>query len=349
MRLPTIALVLGLTVPVHAGDILRGGAGANQTPDALRPQGNIPGQVQARSNARDALARTASAIQAVQAMQNAARNAIKTAPKNLGADPNNPGLTLPDVPDGLAPGGLQVAPGATPGTPLWTGANLPTQSFAGSGRVNVSIKQTQQQALLKWQTFNVGGKTTLTFDQSAGGVNMGKWIAFNKVNDPTGSPSQIIGNIQAQGQVYIINGNGIIFGGTSQVNVHTLVASALPINDNLVARGLLNNPDAQFLFSGLAIPAGANGTPAFTPPTSNLAGGKWGDVTVQSGARLGAPTSASNVGGRVALVGANVTNAGTISTPDGQTILAAGLQVGFAAHNSADPSLRGLDVYVGAV
>lgn len=42
-------------------------------------------------------------------------------------------------------------------------------------------------------------------------------------------------------------------------------------------------------------------------------------------------------------------NNGTISTPDGQTILAAGLQVGLAAHNSNDASLRGLDVYVGRV
>jgi hypothetical protein len=44
-----------------------------------------------------------------------------------------------------------------------------------------------------------------------------------------------------------------------------------------------------------------------------------------------------------------VTNEGVISTPAGQTIIAAGLQVGFAAHASNDPSLRGLDVWVGAV
>ena len=53
------------------------------------------------------------------------------------------------------------------------------------------------------------------------------------------------------------------------------------------------------------------------------------------------------MGGRIALFGANVSNDGTISTPDGQTILAAGLQVGLVAHSGNDPSLRGLDVYVG--
>src|SRR6185295_18073799 len=49
----------------------------------------------------------------------------------------------------------------------------------------------------------------------------------------------------------------------------------------------------------------------------------------------------------IALVGANVKNEGTIETPDGQTILAAGLQVGFTAHAASDPTLRGLDTFVG--
>jgi hypothetical protein len=110
----------------------------------------------------------------------------------------------------------------------------------------------------------------------------------------------------------------------------------------LVSGGLLDNPDSQFLFSSLALPAGA-GTAALTPS------GESGDVTVQAGAVLSAPTTADHVGGMIALIGPNVNNAGTISTPDGQTILAAGQQVGFAAHPSNDPSLRGLDVYVGAV
>ncbi len=74
-----------------------------------------------------------------------------------------------------------------------------------------------------------------------------------------------------------------------------------------------------------------------------------GDVVVDAGARLSSPTSAAHVGGRVMLAGANVRNAGEISTPDGQTILAAGLQVGIASHSGDDPSLRGLDISIGEV
>jgi hypothetical protein len=90
-------------------------------------------------------------------------------------------------------------------------------------------------------------------------------------------PSQILGSIHALGQVYVLNQNGIIFGGSSELNLHSLVASSLPINDNLVARGLLNNPDDQFLFSALTIPVLESGgtMPEFDPPPPpNTPGGR---------------------------------------------------------------------------
>lgn len=296
----------------------------------------------ARVNAQDMLSRNTQAIQAVQNMQTAARAAAISGANHLGQNPNFAGQTLPNVPNGLGVGGLDIN-----GAPI--GATAPVQSVSPNGRTIVNLVQEQQQAFINWNTFNVGKTTTLNFDQSAGGQNLGEWIVFNKVTDPTGNPTQILGNIEAQGQVYVLNQNGIIFGGSSQINTHTLVASALPINDNLVSRGLLNQQDVQFLFSAVNQSAGAKGTPAHTPPASFLPEGKVGDVTVQAGAIITSPTSEEKVGGRVALIGANVTNHGSIATPDGQTILAAGLQVGFAAHNSSDPSLRGLDVYVGDV
>jgi filamentous hemagglutinin len=347
----TVLLILFSTLPpAVAADILRSGGGAatsaGQAP--VTGLGNAPANVISnRSNARDILIRSQTAQSAARALQAQARAAALAGANNLGTNPNNPAETLPNVPNGLGAGGLEVDPGVGSNPNLWTWANLPTQSTSGA-QTNVTVVQTAQQALLNWRTFNIGRETTLTFDQTAGGANQSQWIAFNKVNDPSGRPSQILGSIRAAGQVYVINQNGIIFGGSSQVNTHALVASALPINDNLIQRGLLNNPDAQFLFSALALNAGTKGpTPGFTPAAP--VNGRSGDVIVQAGAKIESPTNASNVGGRVALVGANVINRGTISTPDGQTILAAGLQVGFVAHSGSDPSLRGLDTFVGAV
>ncbi len=443
------AAALGLCFSVvallnaNAGDILRGGSSAGAAAKG-GSSGRSPGVNAAadlaRANARDALARTTQAVQSVKAMQVKARDLAIKGPNNLGFNPNAPTVRLPDVPDGLRVGGLKVARGvpvnlASPqlgeDASLWRGAKLPTQTVTGD-KTKVTIKQTEQQAVLNWETFNIGKKTTLQFDQSAGKSDQGKWTAFNKINDPSGAPSQILGAIEAPGHVYVINRNGILFGGSSQVNTRAFVASTLPINDNLIKQGLLNNKDAQFLFSALPVSGGSDGTPAFNPTISDpefgltvaapaytlledvaltssntLVGApefsftatdgsrtklragidytlavnattkratatftaaglgkvgaapvsvaytpkvvKTGDVIVQAGAQLRGPTSSDGNGGRVMLVGSNVKNEGTISTPSGQTILAAGQQVGVAAHASNDPSLRGLDVWVGAV
>jgi filamentous hemagglutinin family protein len=345
-------LVLGFAISIsglgisHADPFLGGGGGSSSpaAPAASPTTGvTTPSDTsQARANAQDTLIRTTNAIAAVRAMQDAARAAAVSGPDHLA-----PGL--PTVTNGLGSGGLQVAPGVGTDPTQWQGAELPTQTKNLQGLVNVGVRQTAQQALLQWQTFNVGKETTITFDQSAAGANANQWIAFNRVTDPTGNPSQILGQIKAQGQVYVINPNGVIFGGSSQVDVNTLTVTSLPINTNLIERGLLNNPDAQFLFSGLSLPAGINGTPSFTPDAPPASTGIYGDVTIQSGAKITTPVSADGNGGRVLLVGPNVSNAGSILTPNGQTILAAGLQVGVAAHATADPSLRGLDVFVGAV
>jgi filamentous hemagglutinin family protein len=239
----------------------------------------------------------------------------------------------------------------------------PTTPASGGLTDLVTVVQTGQQALLQWNTFNVGAHTELDFDQSAGGANVGDWVAINEVAANI-APSWILGSIQAPGQVYVINPNGIIFGGTSQVNVHALVASSLPINNNLVNTGLLNNSaDLSYLFSSLQ--SSTTGAGLFAPPLSQSSspaspteiggtapdGGtvinvSTGGVTVEAGAQIQSPTTPEHVGGRVALIGPSVENDGTISTPDGQTILAAGFQVGFLA--STDPTLRGLNVYLGA-
>src|SRR5213075_630501 len=142
------------------------------------------------------LARTTQALKSVKGMQEAARQMAR-GQNNLGLDPNHPGQPLPNVPNGLQPGGLEVAPGVGVDPKLWQGAALPFENASG-GDVDVRIKQTNAQAILNWKTFNVGRNTTVTFDQSNGGAEAGQWIAFNKINDPTGVPSQILGRITAQ-------------------------------------------------------------------------------------------------------------------------------------------------------
>lgn len=323
-----LTLAIMAATPAHAGRNVFGADAPSGNRDAIRAQAFAESQARAfqiQAAARERLSRSTDALQGMQAAQAAARASA---------------AALNSVANGLRPGGLEVLTG---NDARWSGADAPVTS--GN---NVTVRQNDQQAVLHWKTFNIGRDTTLNFDQSKGGADAGKWVAFNKVFDPSGVPSQIRGRINAQGQVYIINRNGVVFGGSSQINTRALVASTLPINENLVRSGLLNNKDAQFIFSGIRVPGGSDGTPAFEPPTLP-AGQKYGDVLVEKGARLKATAGQDGDGGRVMLVGANVRNEGTIDTPAGQSILAAGLQVGVRAHPENDPSLRGLDVWVGQV
>jgi filamentous hemagglutinin family protein len=289
-------------------------------------------------------------------------NEIIVAMKQAQADARK---TLPDassIPNGLRPGGLEVYNptgkvsdvGTVPVT--WSGVSSLAESRSGASDAStatVTIKQDQQNAYLYWNKFNLGQQTTVNFNLADNlKANPGQSIAFNKVMSAS-DPSHIFGNINAQGQVYILNQNGILFHNGSTVNTRSLVASTLPINENLAGsvtkagKGIANNPDYQFLFSALPVPGGKNGpTDPFTPTLSSAT---IGNVIVEKGATITSAADNNNTGGLVALIGPNVRNEGEINTPNGQTILAAGLQVGLTPHSSADPSLRGLDVYVGKV
>ncbi|KAF0866351.1 filamentous haemagglutinin family protein [Pseudomonas sp. LD120] len=264
--------------------------GASQAATAARTSGQVPGipslSQQTRANRQlqrslGNLNASVAAIAAQQAAQAAARQAA------FG--------TLSNVPDGLGQGGLKVDNSLTQG---WINAKGPVQSQSG-GKTTVTIEQTADKAILNWETFNVGRNTTVDFQQQS------NWALLNKVNDPNGRPSEIQGQIKGAGTVMIMNRNGVIFTGTSQVNVRNLVAAAATISDE------------QFTQRGLYVDA--NGT----QPTFVDALGK---VQVQRGALIQthAPAKSTDAGGYALLLGAEVENAGTIVTAKGQATLAAG-------------------------
>src|SRR4051794_31558123 len=189
-----VTLLLGLSISASGADILRPGraggsksSGKGNTPAAGATDASIA--LQASGRAQDALARTTQAIDSVRALQASARAAAIRKPGGAAGF----GLNLSPVRDGLGPGGLQVDPQVKYDPSLWKGALAPTQTVGG-GKTNVTIKQTQQQAVLNWETFNIGKSTTLHFDQREKGAPQSKWVAINEVNDPSGVPSQILGS-----------------------------------------------------------------------------------------------------------------------------------------------------------
>ena len=107
-----IVLFITMTgvLTAEAGDILRGGNSGSAASGGTGGSGGGAAVVtQMRVNAQDMLARTTQAMQAVTAMQAApparSRQAMPVR-MNLGLDPNHIGQQLPNVPNGLAAGGL---------------------------------------------------------------------------------------------------------------------------------------------------------------------------------------------------------------------------------------------------
>ncbi len=244
----------------------------------------------------DNLNTAAQAIAMQQRLQQTARDAAR--------------LRASQVPEGLGQGGLKVDDDAL--TRGWSNASAPTQS-SKDGTTTVSIAQTGDKAILNWETFNVGRNTVVDFDQQAG------WSLLNRVNDPSARPSQILGRIQGQGTVMLVNRNGVVFDGSSQVNVKNLAAAAVNISDAQFRKGLYS--DAQ---GNGFIPTFGNDLTTTANSFAHAAAA--GDVVVERGAQITThvPGSVTEGGGYVLMLGRQVHNHGQITTANGQTTLAAG-------------------------
>ncbi len=192
--------------------------------------------------------------------------------------------------------------GALCWTPTLYAAPMGGQITAGSGSVSqtaglTTVSQASQNLSLNWHSFNVGAHESVNFVQPNAAA-----IAVNRIADT--SASQILGNLNANGQIFLINPNGIVFGAGAQVNVGGLVASTLNISDSALA-------SATRHFSG----SGA-------------------------GAVINHGTITSAPGGYVALLGRQVSNQGTISAPGGTAALGAGSAVSLSFDASRLLSMR---------
>jgi len=148
-------------------------------------------------------------------------------------------------------------------------------------------------SIIDWQSFSVGvGELTQFIQQSASSAVLNRVVGVD--------PSQILGMLQSNGRVFLINPNGILFGAGAQINVAGLVASTLNISNEDFQAGKLN----------------------FT------AGAGAGSVVNQGAINAGS----------VYLIAPDVQNAGVITSPQGEVILAAGHSVELV--DAGTPNLR---------
>jgi len=150
----------------------------------------------------------------------------------------------------------------------------------GSGGGTTTITQASQNAAINWQSFNIGTGETVNFVQPNGSAT-----ALNRVLGA--DPSSILGSLNANGKVFLVNPNGIVFGQGASVNVGGLVGSTRGISDSDFMAGHYN-------FEGDGAGSVVN----------------HGSINAK--------------GGSVALLGANVSNQGVIQAQMGSVALAAG-------------------------
>jgi filamentous hemagglutinin family protein len=174
-----------------------------------------------------------------------------------------------------------------------TGGNVVFgQAAISSHGATTTIDQKSGKAIINWDSFSIAAGSTVRFNQPGAGA-----IALNRV---LGSESSAIyGSLLANGQVWLINGNGILFGGGSKINVGGLIATTSDIANGDFASGSYNFSNAS------------------------------GASVVNQG------TIRTRSGGSAVLSGASVSNQGLISADAGTVVLggAAAFTVDFVGDN----------------
>src|SRR5262249_49236845 len=131
-------------------------------------------------------------------------------------------------------------------------------------------------AAIDWQKFNIAPGEVTTFHQPSA-VS----VVWNRVLDP--NPSHLLGSLNANGLVVLMNQNGFYFGPNSVVNVGGLIATTVPISPPEPAMGGL------WQFQG-------------APPAASIV--NYGEIKAQTG-------------GSLFLISDRVENHGSLSAPQG--------------------------------
>lgn len=114
---------------------------------------------------------------------------------------------------------------------------LPTgeQVVGGSATVSrpadahMQIDQASQRAIINWQSFSIGADARVNVTQPGASS-----VLLNRVVG--NSPTEIFGQLNANGQVFLVNPNGVLFAPGASVAVGGLFASSLGIgNDDFMA------------------------------------------------------------------------------------------------------------------
>jgi len=218
-----------------------------------------------------------------------------------------------------------------------------------AGQVHISqqaattlIHQFSNKAIINWKGFNISAKELVKFLQPGS-----RSIALNRITG--GSPTEILGQLSANGRVFILNPNGVVFGSSARIDVAGLLASTLNIKDRDFLNGNYNfnqenGSSNAFVVNKGKIKVGEGGFAFLVAPgvrNEGLIVARLGQVALASGNKMsidfhGDGLVSYAVSGNVANkvtgldgkpLAARVSNTGTINA-DGGNVLMQGASVG---------------------
>lgn len=226
---------------------------------------------------------------------------------------------------------LALAPMLTPALALAG----PTGGTVIAGQVSIGqpdplttlVQQSSQNAVVNWQQFNVGGQELVQFIQPSASAAI-----LNRIVG--GSPSEILGNISANGRVFLINTQGVMFGAGSRVDVAGLVASTLDIADadfmsgryvlagNGSGAGVVNQGQISAADGGFVVLAGDSAR------NSGLIQARLGDIVLASGSAMTLDLAGDglinyHVDGAALSQAAGVANSGQLLADGGRVLMSA--------------------------
>jgi filamentous hemagglutinin family protein len=116
------------------------------------------------------------------------------------------------------------------------GANVVGGAAAiqGQGGPSVTITQSTPSAIINWRTFNIGSGENVRFNQPSSSS-----VALNRITGGLG-PSEILGTLTANGRVFIINRDGVLFGPGAVVNTAGFLATTSDIKNSDFMAGRYN-------------------------------------------------------------------------------------------------------------
>lgn len=114
-----------------------------------------------------------------------------------------------------------IANGTLPQNGQFVGGDA-AGSIVQNGDLQLNVSQNYQNAVIKWDSFDIGGSATVNFSAAEAYAN--NFNTLNYVN--SGAASQIYGTINAQGgNIFIVNPAGVQIGNSAQINVGSLYVS----------------------------------------------------------------------------------------------------------------------------